>query len=97
MTHSTLWMAPSTAQSCDSHVTHLFPLQHKLNEELLQLLVAVVDAELLKTARGTEQTARPQRWLLHTYVRTYSGVALYTGTYVCTYVRTCEINAENVP
>jgi len=39
-------------------VTHLFPLQYKLNEELLQLLVAVVDAKLLKAARGTEETAR---------------------------------------
>ena len=80
-------MAPSTAQSCDSHVTHLFPLQHKLNEELLQLLVAVVDAELLKTARGTEQTARPQRWLLHTYVRIVGRHCTQVHTYVRMYER----------
>ena len=36
--------------SCDSHVTHLFSLQYELDEELLQLFIAVVDAELFKAA-----------------------------------------------
>ena len=35
-----------------SHVLLLFLLQDQLNEQLLQLLVAIVDAQLLKTAVG---------------------------------------------
>lgn len=35
-------------------VLFLFLPQHKLNEELLQLLIAVVNAELLKTATQTQ-------------------------------------------
>ena len=35
------------------HVLLLFLLQDNLNEQLLQLLIAVVDAELLETERQT--------------------------------------------
>jgi len=36
-----------------THVLLLFLLQDDLNEQLLKLLIAVVDAELLKTKRIT--------------------------------------------
>jgi hypothetical protein len=43
-----------------SHVLLLLLLEYQFNEELLQLLVAVVDAELLKTKIHTENNSALQ-------------------------------------
>lgn len=63
---------PVAATHCDALclILLLFRLKGELDEELLQFLVAIIDAELLKAARktwqfegghGQEQSTEPQR------------------------------------
>ena len=47
------------------HVLLLFLLQHQLNEQLLQLLVAVVDTELLKAATHIHNDAKLLKAVTH--------------------------------
>ena len=47
------------------HVLLLFLLQHQLNEQLLQLLVAVVDTELLKAATHIHDNAELLKAVTH--------------------------------
>ena len=48
------------------HVLFLFLLQDDLNEQLLQFLIAVVDAELLKTVQS--QRTRTRKHFIFTYL-----------------------------